>query len=189
MTETNSDNNLPRPHVASTVGKPSPSGKVETATLAAGCFWTVEAVNRGLEGVLETKCGFMGGNGSNPSYEEVYTDKTGHAEVVEVQFDPEMITFDQLLDAFWHNHNPTQADGQGEDIGTRYRSEIFYHDDAQKQAAEASLTAFDQSSKFDKPVATKITPASEFYSAEEYHQRYFEKNGISACGVNLKPAD
>ena len=188
MTEANNEN-LPRPHVASTVGKPSVSGKVETATFAAGCFWTVEAVNRGLEGVLETKCGFMGGRVENPAYEEVYTDKTGHAEVVEIQFDPEKISYSQLLDAFWQNHNPTQVNAQGEDVGTRYRSEIYYHDDAQKSAAQASLDALASSGKYDKPISTKISEASEFYPAEEYHQRYFEKNGISACGVNIAPAE
>ena len=171
------------PEVASTVGKPSESGNTEIATFAAGCFWTVEAVNRAIQGVLETKCGFMGGQTSNPEYKEVYTDETGHAEVVQIHFDPEIVSFSELLKSFFENHNPTQENGQGEDIGTRYRSEIFYHNQTQQAVSEKMLADLDKLGKYPKPIATKITPASEFFAAEEYHQRYFEKNGISACGL------
>lgn len=151
------------------------------ATFAAGCFWGVEAAFRQVQGVLETAVGYSGGDYNNPSYKDVCTGKTGHAEVVRVKFDPERVSYEELLEVFWSEHNPTTKNRQGWDIGTQYRSAIFYHDDEQKALAIESRDRLEASGKYRKPIVTEITQASEFYPAEEYHQRYLEKRGLATC--------
>ncbi|PRZ17083.1 peptide-methionine (S)-S-oxide reductase [Laceyella sediminis] len=151
------------------------------ATFGAGCFWGVEETFRKLPGVLNTAVGYMGGTKENPTYEEVCTDKTGHAEVVQVEFDPEQITYADLLDVFWNNHNPTTLNRQGPDVGTQYRSVIFYHDETQKELAEASKQELDRSGRFKNPIVTQVEPATTFWRAEEYHQRYLQKRGMDSC--------
>jgi peptide-methionine (S)-S-oxide reductase len=151
------------------------------ATFAAGCFWGVEAAFRQVQGVLETAVGYSGGHYDNPSYKDVCTGKTGHAEVVQVKFDPERVSYDELLDVFWSEHNPTTKNRQGWDVGTQYRSAIFYHDDEQKAMATESRDRLEASGKYRKPIVTEITQVSEFYPAEEYHQRYLEKRGLASC--------
>lgn len=153
------------------------------ATFGAGCFWGVEAAYRQIPGVLSTKVGYLGGTMENPTYSDVCGGRTGHAEVVQVTYDPARLTYDDLLTVFWDNHNPTTLNRQGPDIGTQYRSAIFYHDDDQKQAAIASKEERDRSGRFHKPIVTEITPASLFYEAEEYHQLYLEKRGLSSCHI------
>ena len=149
------------------------------ATFGAGCFWHVEDLLAKTKGVTSTKVGYTGGQLPNPTYEEVCTDKTGHAEAVEVEYDPNEISFEELLDVFWNNHNPTTLNRQGPDVGIQYRSAIFYHDDEQKQIAEKSKNDLDKSGKFPNPRVTQIIPAPVFYKAEEYHQKYFKKHGFS----------
>ena len=154
---------------------------MKTATFAAGCFWGVEAAFRALDGVLETAAGYMGGHLDNPTYEQVCSDTTGHAETVQVLFDPDRISYEQLLDAFWNCHDPTTENRQGPDFGSQYRSAIFYHDESQKAAAIASKERLQHSGRLHRPIVTQIVPATTFYRAEEYHQRYFEKNGGGSC--------
>ena len=149
------------------------------ATFGAGCFWHVEDLLAKTKGVKSTKVGYTGGQLPNPTYEEVCTDRTGHAEAVEVEFDPEEISFEELLDVFWNNHNPTTLNRQGPDVGIQYRSAIFYHDEKQKEIAEKSKQSLSESGKYDNPVVTEIVPAPTFYDAEEYHQKYFKKHGLS----------
>lgn len=151
------------------------------AIFGAGCFWGVEAAFRGVPGVVEAISGYAGGSVENPTYEQVCTGRTGHAEVVQVEYDPDAVSYDELLDVFWKNHDPTQVNRQGPDVGSQYRSAIFYTGDEQRRIAEAAKERAQGSYK--RPIATEITPAGEFYRAEEYHQRYFEKKGISACPV------
>jgi peptide-methionine (S)-S-oxide reductase len=153
------------------------------ATFGAGCFWGVEAAYRQIPGVLSTRVGYLGGTMENPTYKDVCSGRTGHAEVVEVAYDPEKLTYDDLLTVFWDNHNPTTLNRQGPDIGTQYRSAIFYHDDEQKEAAIASKEERDSSGKYQRPIVTEITPASPFYEAEDYHQQYLEKRGLSSCHI------
>ena len=153
---------------------------MEKATFGAGCFWGVEAAFRQIKGVKSTAVGYLGGTLQNPTYENVCSGQTGHAEVVEVTFDPEKVSYDELLQVFWKNHNPTTLNRQGPDVGTQYRSAVFYHNDSQKTAAEKSKEEMNRS-KFDGKIVTEITPASEFYKAEDYHQQYLEKRGLSSC--------
>jgi peptide-methionine (S)-S-oxide reductase len=155
----------------------------EKATFGAGCFWGVEETFRNLKGVVGTVVGYAGGTKGNPTYEDVCTDETGHAEVVEVEFDPAQISYEQLLDVFWSNHNPTTLNRQGPDVGAQYRSVIFYHTPAQKAAAEASKQKMDKSGRFNRRIVTQIEPAPKFWRAEEYHQRYLQKRGRSHCAV------
>jgi peptide-methionine (S)-S-oxide reductase len=155
----------------------------EKATFGAGCFWGVEATFRNIEGVVNATVGYAGGTKENPTYKDVCTDETGHAEVVEVEFDPARVSYEKLLDVFWANHNPTTLNRQGPDVGTQYRSVIFYHSPQQKAAAEASRDKIDKSGRFNRPVVTQIEPAPKFYQAEEYHQRYLEKRGQTHCAV------
>jgi peptide-methionine (S)-S-oxide reductase len=157
--------------------------RTEKAMFGAGCFWGVEETFRNLKGVLSTSVGYAGGAKENPTYEDVCTDKTGHAEVVEVEFDPSQIAYDELLDVFWSNHNPTTLNRQGPDIGTQYRSVIFYHSPEQKLAAETSRKKIDTSGRISRPVVTQIEPAPAFWRAEEYHQRYLQKRGQSHCAI------
>jgi len=156
---------------------------MQTATFAAGCFWGVEEVYRGLDGVLSTEVGYSGGDRAEPSYEEVCTGRTGHAECVRVTYDPGRISYDALLDAFWECHDPTQVNRQGPDIGTQYRSVIFWHDEGQRKAAEASKAKRDASDRHLRPIATAIEPAAPWWRAEEYHQQYLAKRGQGACGT------
>ena len=151
--------------------------RTKIATFAAGCFWGPEARFRRINGVVDAAVGYMGGHLKNPTYQQVCTDRTGHAEVVQVTYDPSVLTYEQLLDAFWNMHDPTTPDRQGFDFGTQYRSAIFYHDENQKAAAEASKKRLDESGHFGDPIVTEIAAAGPFYRAEEYHQRYLEKTG------------
>lgn len=151
-------------------------GKIEKATFAGGCFWCMESPYDKLKGVVETVVGYTGGKKENPTYEEVCSGGTGHAEAIEIRFDPAQITYSELLDVFWKNINPTQADGQFVDTGNQYRSAIFYHNDEQKRLAEASKEALGKSGRFAEKIVTEIVPASPFYPAEEYHQDYYQKN-------------
>ncbi|MBV9008566.1 MAG: peptide-methionine (S)-S-oxide reductase MsrA [Verrucomicrobia bacterium] len=155
----------------------------EKATFGAGCFWGVEETFRKLDGVMSTAVGYAGGTTENPTYEDVCTDHTGHAEVVQVEFDPAQISYRQLLDVFWANHDPTTRNRQGPDVGTQYRSVIFYHSPQQKTEAEDSRNALEKSGKFKRPIVTQIEPAGKFYPAEDYHQRYLQKRGMSHCAV------
>jgi peptide-methionine (S)-S-oxide reductase len=153
----------------------------DKAMFGAGCFWGVEAAFRNVPGVVETAVGYSGGTFANPTYEDVCYQNTGHAEVVVVEFDPGRLSYDQLLEAFWSAHDPTQKNRQGPDVGTQYRSAIFVFDDAQAEAARASKARLEASGRYTRPIVTEITPASEFWPAEEYHQRYLEKRGLASC--------
>ncbi len=154
---------------------------MQIATFGAGCFWGVEAAFRQITGVTATAVGYSGGHTVNPSYEEVCTDRTGHAEVVQVTFDPTQVSYETLLDVFWRIHDPTQVNRQGPDHGTQYRTVIFYHTPEQEHAARAAKAALLQSGKYRQPIATEILPAGPFYRAEEYHQQYLEKRGRANC--------
>ena len=151
---------------------------MDKATFGAGCFWGVEAAFRKTPGVQSTRVGYSGGSHESPTYEDVCTGRTGHAEVVEVTFDAAAVSFEQLLEVFWEIHDPTTLNRQGPDVGSQYRSAIFFHDEAQRAAARASMTELETSKRVSQPVVTELAPASEFYEAEDYHQCYFEKRGI-----------
>ena len=155
----------------------------EKATFGAGCFWGVQAEFDKLEGVISTQVGFMGGTRENPTYRDVCTHTTGHAEVVEVTFDPEKVSYESLLDVFWGIHDPTTLNRQGPDVGDQYRSAIFYHSPEQKTVAEASKAAQDTSGRFRRPIVTQIVPAATFWRAEEYHQKYLQKRGAAFCHI------
>lgn len=157
---------------------------MKKATFGAGCFWGVEETFRQVEGVTDATVGYSGGTLANPTYHDVCTGQTGHAEVVEVQYDPAMVSYERLLDVFWSNHNPTTLNRQGPDIGTQYRSVIFYHDDEQKAAATASRDRLQASGRFPRPIVTQIESASPFYRAEEYHQQYLAKRGLRGCSTH-----
>jgi len=152
--------------------------KMQKATFGAGCFWGVEAAFRKISGVLSTSAGYMGGTLENPTYKDVCTDKTGHAEVVEVIFDPSLVSYDQLLTRFWEIHDPTTLNRQGPDIGTQYRSVIFCYNAEQESAARASKEYLQKTGRYKRNIVTEITRASTFYRAEEYHQQYLEKQGV-----------
>jgi peptide-methionine (S)-S-oxide reductase len=155
----------------------------EIATFGAGCFWGIEAAFRRVPGVLDAAVGYSGGKTQNPSYQEVCTDTTGHAEVVQVTFDPEKLSYEQLLDVFWTIHDPTQVNRQGPDYGKQYRTAIFFHSPEQEAAAKKSKQALEASGKLRRPIATEITVAGPFWRAEEYHQRYLEKRGAASCHI------
>jgi len=156
---------------------------MEKATFGAGCFWGVEATFRSIPGVVSTLVGYCGGKTDNPTYQDVCTDTTGHAEVVEITFDPAQLPYEQLLETFWKLHDPTTLNRQGPDVGSQYRSVIFFHSPAQETAARAAREQLDKSGKFRHPVVTQIVPAVPFYKAEEYHQRYLEKRGLASCHI------
>jgi peptide-methionine (S)-S-oxide reductase len=153
------------------------------ATFAAGCFWGVEAAFRQLPGVSSTRVGYLGGTVTNPTYKDVCTDTTGHAEAVEVEYDPAKLSYDKLLEVFWENHDPTQLNRQGPDFGKQYRSAIFFHDAEQEAAAKASKEALEKSRRYSKPIVTQIVPTVTFYEAEDYHQQYLEKRGLATCHI------
>lgn len=155
----------------------------EKVTFAAGCFWGVEAAFRQIPGVLATAVGYIGGRTKKPTYEDVCSDGTGHAEAVEVEFDPNRVSYQQLLDVFWNEHDPTQLNRQGPDVGTQYRSAIFFHNPAQQAAAIASKEGLEKSGRYRRPIVTEIVPAPEFYPAEDYHQQYLEKRGLASCKI------
>jgi len=148
------------------------------ATFGAGCFWHVEALFRKVPGVQDAIVGYIGGNLESPTYQEVCTDKTGHAEAVQVEYDPNQVTYEELLKIFWNNHNPTTLNRQGPDIGIQYRSAIFFHNVEQEKAAKESKENLEKSGQFDTSIVTQIVRAPTFYKAEDYHQRYFEKQGL-----------
>ena len=154
---------------------------MEKATFAAGCFWGVEVTFRQVPGVVSAAVGYSGGSFKNPSYQDVCSGRTGHAEVVEVEFDPARVSYDELLNVFWGAHDPTTRNRQGPDVGTQYRSAIFFHNAEQKDLALASKERLEKSNQSKRPIVTEITAASEFYRAEEYHQRYLEKHGLAHC--------
>jgi peptide-methionine (S)-S-oxide reductase len=155
----------------------------EKATFGGGCFWGVEAAFRQVEGVTATAVGYMGGTMENPTYRDVCTDETGHAEVVQVEYDPARLSYDKLLKVFWEVHDPTQLNRQGPDVGTQYRSAIFFHSPAQEAAAKASKEKLEKAGTFKRPIATQIVPAAEFWRAEDYHQQYLEKRGLAHCSI------
>ena len=155
----------------------------ETATFGAGCFWGVEVTYRNTPGVIDAVVGYCGGTTDRPTYEEVCSDETGHAEVVQVTFDSERVSYEQLVDVFFASHDPTTKDRQGPDVGRQYRSVIFFHDEAQRTIAESARARWDASGRFRRPIVTEIAPAAQFWRAEEYHQRYLEKRGLASCHV------
>ncbi len=160
------------------VGGKAMAGNEEIATFGAGCFWCVEAELKAIDGVLDVESGYMGGRVANPTYEQVSSKTTGHVEVVQVRFNPAILPYEKLVEAFWLIHDPTDAGGQGADRGPQYRSAIFYHDEVQQQIAEQSKQAADASGEFKNPIATTIEAAGPFYPAEGYHQDYYEKKGV-----------
>lgn len=157
--------------------------KPEKTTFGAGCFWHVEDAFMKVPGVVSTEVGFEGGKTENPSYRDVCTHTTGHAEVTEVTYDPSKVSYDDLLDVFWKIHDPTTMNRQGPDVGDQYRSVIFFHNKEQEAAAKASKEKMEKSGRFRKPIVTQIVPAERFWRAEEYHQKYFQKTGQKACGI------
>jgi len=154
---------------------------METATFAAGCFWGVEATFRSTPGVISTRVGYTGGTLKGPTYKDVCGDHTGHAEAVEVTYDPARVPYEELLKIFWENHDPTTLNRQGPDVGTQYRSAIFYHSPEQEAAARKSKEQLEKSGTFRRPIVTEIVPAAEFWQAEDYHQQYLEKRGLAHC--------
>ena len=153
------------------------------ATFAAGCFWGVEEAFREIPGVISTTVGYTGGTLKNPTYQDVCSGRTGHAEALEVEFDPAKVSYLELLAVFWKSHDPTTLNRQGPDVGSQYRSAIFYHDAQQEKDARESKAILEKEKIFKRPIVTEITPASEFYRAEDYHQRYFERRGIRSCHI------
>ncbi len=164
--------------------KKNAAGKTETATFGAGCFWGVEETFRKMSGVTATAVGYTGGKTKNPTYEDVCTDTTGHAEAVQITYDPRKISYEELLKTFWGNHNPTTPNRQGPDVGSQYRSVIFYHFPEQKKLAEKSKEDLEKAGRFGgRKIVTEIVPSQEFYMAEDYHQKYLMKRGIDSCHV------
>jgi len=156
---------------------------LKKATFAAGCFWGVEATFMKVKGVVQTEVGYMGGHTESPTYRDVCTDRTGHAEVVQVTYDDSLVSYDQLLEVFWMSHDPTQKNRQGPDFGTQYRTAVFYHDEEQRSSAERSKTGMDASGRFKRPIATLLERAGPFWRAEEYHQKYLQKKGLDTCHI------
>lgn len=163
--------------------------KTDTATFANGCFWCTEAIFQELDGVISAVSGYSGGQTENPTYKDICTGQTGHAEALQIVYDPSRISFDDLLEVFWQTHDPTTLNRQGADVGTQYRSAIFYHNEEQKQKAEEYKKELDKSGAFDRPIVTEITPFSKFYRAENYHQEYFENNENTNpyCRIVIRP--
>jgi peptide-methionine (S)-S-oxide reductase len=157
---------------------------MEKATFGAGCFWGVEETFRQVKGVTSTAVGYMGGTLKEPTYKDVCTDRTGHAEVVQIEFDPSLVSYNDLLRVFWENHNPTTPNRQGPDVGTQYRSVIFFYTPEQETAARMSMEELEKAKLFPRPIVTQIVPAQDFWRAEEYHQKYLEKRGLSHCSTH-----
>ena len=172
------------PGAAVLADRPEIDEGLARATFAAGCFWGVEASFREIEGVVSTKVGYTGGTTADPTYEQVCSDTTGHAEAVDLWFDPALVSYDQLVDVFWSIHDPTTRNRQGWDLGSQYRSAIFFHDADQERSAIASREA--RQARLSRPIVTEIVPAPRFYDAGEYHQRYFEKHGGAACATTIR---
>ncbi|MBD0332788.1 MAG: peptide-methionine (S)-S-oxide reductase MsrA [Chitinophagaceae bacterium] len=166
-----------------------PTDKIDTATFATGCFWCTEAIFEQLKGVLKVTSGYSGGPVKNPTYKEVCTGETGHAECVQIQYEPDKISFDELLEVFWQVHDPTTLNRQGADVGTQYRSAIFYHNEEQKQKAQHYKEELNKSGAFKDPIVTEIAPFTEFYPAEDYHQEYYQnnKNANPYCAIVIRP--
>lgn len=165
-----------------------PKGNLELATFGNGCFWCTEAVFQNLKGVYQVESGYTGGKVKNPTYKEVCSGLTGHAEVIQLQYDPAEITYAELLEVFWQTHDPTTLNKQGADEGTQYRSAVFFHSEEQRQLAEAYKKKLDEAGAFDDPIVTEITPASVFYKAENYHQNYYNLNGSAPyCSYVIRP--
>jgi peptide-methionine (S)-S-oxide reductase len=162
------------------------ANQTQKATFGAGCFWGVEATFRQIPGVVSTRVGYAGGRTQNPSYKQVCYEDTGHAEVVEVVYDPAQVKYEDLLKVFWENHDPTTLNRQGPDVGEQYRSAIFFHDAAQEAAARKSMRELEAARVFSRPIVTEITPAAEFWEAEDYHQQYLEKRGMASCHIPVK---
>jgi peptide-methionine (S)-S-oxide reductase len=161
---------------------------MEIATLGSGCFWCIEAIYQDLNGVLGLKSGYSGGHIENPTYRQVTSGTTGHAEVIQFSFDPNVISFEEILEIFWSTHDPTTLNRQGADVGPQYRSAVFYHNEKQKEVAEFYKEKLDSSGAFDKKIVTEISPFSNFYAAEDYHQNYFNDNGMQPyCQIVIKP--
>lgn len=156
---------------------------LKKATFAAGCFWGVEATFMKVGGVLQTEVGYMGGHTESPTYRDVCTDRTGHAEVVHLTYDDSIVSYEHLLEVFWNSHDPTQKNRQGPDTGTQYRTAIFYHDEEQRSLAERSKAAMDASGRFKRPLATLVEKAGPFWRAEDYHQKYLQKKGLDTCHI------
>ncbi len=174
--------------ITSQTDNPGNARQTDTATFGTGCFWCTEAQFSELKGVLKAESGYSGGTTINPTYKEVCTGTTGHAEVINIVYDPAVLSFDELLEAFWVAHDPTQLNRQGNDIGTQYRSAIFYHNETQKQKAETYKKRLNEEKVYDKPVVTEITPFSVFYKAEDYHQDYYSRNGHEPyCTMVVRP--
>ena len=165
------------------------SEKIDTATFGTGCFWCTEAIFEQMKGVVKVTSGYSGGKVANPTYKEVCTGETGHAECVQILYEPEKVSFDELLEVFWQVHDPTTLNQQGADVGTQYRSAIFYHDQAQKEKAEKYKRELDSSGAFPKPIVTEIAQLEKFYAAEDYHQEYYanNKNTNPYCAVVIRP--
>lgn len=179
---------IPKPDSTTTKTAMIPGQTTDTATFGAGCFWCVEAVFQQMNGVLKVTSGYTGGTVKNPSYREVCNGTTGHAEVCQIVYDPAVVTFDELLEAFWQTHDPTTLNRQGNDVGTQYRSAVFYHNDEQKQKAEQYKKKLNDENVFGKPVVTEITAFSVFYKAEDYHQNYYNQNsGEGYCQYVIRP--
>jgi peptide-methionine (S)-S-oxide reductase len=160
----------------------------DTATFGTGCFWCTEAIFQQLDGVIKSTSGYSGGHVANPTYKEVCTGNTGHAEVIQVLYDPKKITYDELLEVFWQTHDPTTLNRQGADVGTQYRSVIFYHNNEQKEKAEKYKADLNKSGAFNNPIVTEISPYTQFYAAENYHQDYYEQNGSEPyCNIVIRP--
>lgn len=172
--------NNSQPEDTKTMNMDSETMKTETASFGAGCFWCVEAVFQKLKGVKSVTSGYMGGHTENPTYKQICTGTTGHAEIIQIEFDPEVIEFKDLLQVFWKTHDPTTLNRQGNDTGTQYRSAVFYHNDTQKELAEKYLAKLDQSGAFSDPIVTEVTAASKFYTAEKYHQNFWNTQGKSS---------
>lgn len=188
--KTPATNELTNSNTTKNMSTTIPAGiKTDTATFANGCFWCTEAIFEQLDGVISSVSGYTGGTVENPTYKQVCTGQTGHAEALQIVYDPAKISFDELLEVFWETHDPTTLNRQGNDVGTQYRSGIFYHNQEQKEKAEKYKAELDKSGAFDRPIVTEITAFSKFYPAEDYHQQYFDnnENANPYCKIVIRP--
>jgi peptide-methionine (S)-S-oxide reductase len=185
----NKNNTMDNTSTAATKDTHISNVSTDTATFANGCFWCTEAIFEELEGVISATSGYTGGKTENPTYKQVCTGETGHAECLQIVYDPKKISFDELLEVFWETHDPTTLNRQGNDVGTQYRSGIFYHNEEQRQKAEKYKDALNKSGAFDKPIVTEITPFTKFFAAEDYHQQYFDnnENANPYCKIVIRP--